>query len=139
MYWFLSYNNLNQSYIYICPLPLECPSHLPPHPIPLSCKRSPGWVPCVVQQISPGYLFYIWQCIYFNATLSIHPTLSFPPCQVCSLCLRLYCCPTNRFISTIFLRIVIFFLSSKGRNCEFRDSVCCIQCVFSASSTRSGT
>ena len=40
----------------------------------------------------------------FSATFSFsHPLLP-PLCpQVCSLCLRLYCCPTNRFVSTIFL------------------------------------
>ena len=50
------------------------------------------------------------QCIYVNATLSIHPTLSYPhsptlPCsQVCSLCLC--SCPANRSISTIFLDFI---------------------------------
>ena len=39
----------------------------------------------------------------FNASLSIHPTLSFP-CCVCSLCLHLHCCPANRFLSTILER-----------------------------------
>ena len=63
-----------------------------------------------------GYLFYLWPCICFHAPLSIRPTLSFPQCpQICSLCLRLHCCPANRFISTIFLEsihelIYIFFL-----------------------------
>ena len=35
-YWFLPYLNLNQPQGYVCPLPLEHPSHLPPHPTPLS-------------------------------------------------------------------------------------------------------
>ena len=29
--------------------PLESPSHLPPHPIPLGCHRTPGWAPCFAQ------------------------------------------------------------------------------------------
>ena len=32
-----------------------------------------------------------------------HPLLPLLCPQVCSLCLHLYCCPTNRFISTVFL------------------------------------
>ena len=50
-----------------------------------------------------------WIC--FNATLSICPILSFPCCgtQVCSLCLCLYYCPTNRFISTIFLDFICIY------------------------------
>ena len=34
---------------------------------------------------------------------SSHPLLPLLCPQVCSLCLLLYCCPANRFISTIFL------------------------------------
>ena len=60
--------------------------------------------------------------MYFNATLSICPTLSFPYCvhKYCSLCLCLCSCPANRFISTIFLGsicthsyaiLVFFFLT----------------------------
>ena len=30
---------MNQSQVYICPLSLESPSHLPPHPNPLGCYR----------------------------------------------------------------------------------------------------
>ena len=36
------------------------------------------WVSCIICRISTGYLFYIWQLIYFKAILSYHPTLSFP-------------------------------------------------------------
>ena len=44
------------------------------------------------------------QCICFNVTLSIRPSLSFPCCVHESvLCLSLYSRPANRFISTIFL------------------------------------
>ena len=38
--WFLPYNNVNQPQVYLCPLPLEPPSHLPPHPTPLGCHRA---------------------------------------------------------------------------------------------------
>ena len=38
--WFLLYNHVNQPHVYTCPLPLETPSHLPPHPAPQSCHRA---------------------------------------------------------------------------------------------------
>ena len=31
-------------------------------------------VPCAIQQVLVGYLFYIQQCIYVNPNLPIHPT-----------------------------------------------------------------
>ena len=34
-----------------CPLPLEPPSHLPPHPNPLGHHKAPGWAPCTTQQL----------------------------------------------------------------------------------------
>ena len=37
-------------------------------------------VSSVIQQILTGYLFYICLCIYFNASLSIHPNLCIPHC-----------------------------------------------------------
>ena len=65
---------MNQSQVFICPLPFEPLSHPPPHPVPLGCHRALGWAPCVTQQIPTGYLVYI--C--FHATFSIHHTLSIP-------------------------------------------------------------
>ena len=58
-------------------LPLEPPSHLPLLPTPLGCCRVPVWVPWVIQQISIGYLFYIWYCLCFHATLSIRLEVDF--------------------------------------------------------------
>ena len=58
--WFLSHINMNQTEAYICPLPLEPPSHLPLHPTPLGCQRALVWAPCVIQQVPTGYLFYVW-------------------------------------------------------------------------------
>ena len=59
--------------MYICPLPPECLSYLPLWPTPLSCHRALGWAPCIIQQIPTSYLFYIWKCLHFNATLSVEP------------------------------------------------------------------
>ena len=39
LWWFLSYINMNQTKVYICPLPLELPFHLPLHPTPVGCHR----------------------------------------------------------------------------------------------------
>ena len=80
------------------PLPLEPPSH--------PSKLSQSWSPCAMQQLPTSHPFYIWQCIYVNATLSLRPSFPFPPCpQVHSLHLHLYSCPATRFIDTIFLKI----------------------------------
>ena len=42
---------------FICPHPLEPPSHLPPHPTLLGCPRAPVWAPWVMQQIPTGFCF----------------------------------------------------------------------------------
>ena len=68
------------------PLPLEPPSNLPPHPTPLGCHRAPAlgslhhtanfhWLSLL------HLVMFMFQCICFNATLSNHPTLSFPHCD----------------------------------------------------------
>ena len=49
------------------------------------------------------------------ALTSTHPFLPLLCPQVCFLCLRIYCCPVNRFIGTIFLdSIYIRQLNPKG-------------------------
>ena len=40
LYWFLPYVHMNQPQVYECPLSLESPSCLPPHPTPLGCHRA---------------------------------------------------------------------------------------------------
>ena len=55
---FLSNLNMNQSQVYIFPLPFEPPSHLPPHSTALGWYRAPVWVSWAVQQIPLGYVFY---------------------------------------------------------------------------------
>ena len=57
---FLSNLNMNQPQVYIQPLPLEPPSHLPPPPTPLGWYRAPVWVSWDIQQIPVVYLLYIW-------------------------------------------------------------------------------
>ena len=69
---------------------------------PSRLSQSTGWAPCVTEQRPPSYLSCPWQCIYVNATFSIHPTFSFL-CCVHSLPLCLHSSPVNRFNSPIFL------------------------------------
>ena len=45
-------------------------------------------------------VIYLFQCYCLNSPHPLPPQL-WP--QVCSLCLCLHCCPTHRFLSTIFL------------------------------------
>ena len=42
-----------------CPLPLEPPPHIPPHPTPLGHPRAPSLSPCVTQPTPTGYLCHI--------------------------------------------------------------------------------
>ena len=77
---FLLYNKVNQLYIYIyphIPLPLASPSH-PPYLTPLGGHKAPRSSPCAMWLVPPSYLFYIWQCIYVHANLSLRPSLPFP-------------------------------------------------------------
>ena len=49
---------ISHTYTYVSSL-LKTASHLPPHPIPLSCHGTLGWAPCFTQEILTCYLFYI--------------------------------------------------------------------------------
>ena len=130
-YWFdFCHTSTWINHRYICPHPLESPSHLLPIHTPLGYYRAPVWVPWVKQQI-PTYVNYIINTIYLHKLFtylqyvsylqryllkwvymlpryslhSSHPVPPLPgPCtSVCSLCLHLHCCPISRFFSTIFL------------------------------------
>ena len=53
-------------------------TYVPSHLSHLSrYHRAPGWAPAVIEQLLPSCLFHIRQCIYVDATFSIHPTSSF--------------------------------------------------------------
>ena len=49
------------------------------------------------------YLTYGNSCLHVTLHTPCSPLLPHQPCQACSLCLRLHCCPAHNFISTIFL------------------------------------
>ena len=67
---------MNQPYVYVCPLPLEPPSHPILHPTPLGRPKALSWAPCAVHQLRTSYLFYTWQCVCQRRSLSLpHPPL----------------------------------------------------------------
>ena len=101
--WFLPYINMNQSQVYICPLPFEPPSHLPP--ISPLCVITEHWF-ALPESYSkfPLAICFTYGSVYVSMLLSpfVPPSLSLTLClKVCSLCLRLHCCPADRFIHLI--------------------------------------
>ena len=104
LHLFPPYITMNQLQVYICPLPPEPLSCLPPHSTPLVVTEH--WVKLPVSHsksplaICFTYGMYMFPCYSLSWSPSPFPLLC--P-QVCSLCLYLHCCPINRFISTIFL------------------------------------
>ena len=105
LWWFLPYNNVNWPHVHICLLPLEPPSHRPPHPTPLCYHRASAWgslhhtANCHWLSVL-HIVMYMFQCYSLP---SPHPL--FPPLcpKVCSSCLHFLCCSASRIISTIFL------------------------------------
>ena len=101
--WFLPYNNLNQLWLYIYPLPVEPPSPPPIHP---SGSSQSGRLSSLCYIATSHWLsishmvVHICQCCLLNC-----PTLSFPTVSISvfSTSLHLHSFPENRFISTIFL------------------------------------
>ena len=97
---------------YICPLPLEPPSHLPPHPTPLGYHRALD-LSSLHDRLNFNWLSnFTYGNVYVSMLLSqFVPPFPSPPCpQVCSLCLWLHCCPASRFMGTIFLLIDSIYL-----------------------------
>ena len=92
--WFLPYINMNQSWVYICPLLFELPSHLPPKLTPLGCHRRLD-LHSMHHKANSHRLFYMVMCMFQYYSLnSSHPLILLLSPQVCSLCLSLLCCPT---------------------------------------------
>ena len=93
---------ISHRYTHVPSLPDPPPFSLPSPPI--SLLQSPCLSSLVMQKIPIGYLFYTWYCKFLCYSLHTSPLLPplLPPCPwVCSLCLFLFCCPENKFISAI--------------------------------------
>ena len=89
-------------YIYIYSFPLESPFPAPSHPYRSSQSTwlsSLGYTANSHQLAILHMITYTVQCYSFNLSHLLLPLLC--P-QVHSRCLRLYSCPANRFIRTIF-------------------------------------
>ena len=89
------------------------PSH-PPYPSPLGGHKALSWSPCAMQLLPTSYLFYIWYCIYVNATLSLRPSLPLPPPRVLKpiLYVCLYSCPAC-LRNTVYTCILFCKLNQK--------------------------
>ena len=103
------------TYIPICPP--SCVSLPPSLSHPLGGHKAPSRCPCAIQLLPTSYLFYIWQCIYVHATLSLRPSLPFPhPMSLSPFCTSAYLflsCPQvlqNHFFVCFF--VFVFFLDS---------------------------
>ena len=105
LYWVLPNISMNQPRVYICSLPLEPPSSLPPHPTPVGCHRVRVWAPWVMtansHQLPISHMVtYMFPCYSVSSSRPPHPLLC--P-QVCSLCLCLHCRPVEGLIRRMSL------------------------------------
>ena len=76
---------MNQPYVYVCPLPLEPPSHPIPHPTPLGRPKALSWAPRAVPQLRTSYLFYTWQSVWTPLSQFAPPSPS-PRVHMTTLC-----------------------------------------------------
>ena len=90
-----AYIDMNQPWVYMCPLP------------PLGCPSAPV-LSALFHALNLDWSFLSHrQYKSFNAVLSNHPTLAFSQSpKVCSLYLCLFCCLTYRVVITIFLNSI---------------------------------
>ena len=77
---FAMYINMNQPQVYMCPHPLELPSHLPPHPIPPGFHRTLALGPCVIHQTPTSCLFYMVMYMFQCCSLQSSQPLILPLC-----------------------------------------------------------
>jgi len=88
---FLPYINMKQPKVYICPLPPEPHSHLPPHSTLLSCHRALGWASFVTQQI-PTCHHFTYGNVYVSMLFSQFVPTSPSPTVFISLHIHCCCC-----------------------------------------------
>ena len=108
--------------MYICPLLLESPSHLPPSPTSLGYYRAPVGIPWVIQQIPIGYLFtyvgaYAFMLLspFISSSPSCPLPLSVSPFSMYAslllLCEQICWCHFLHSIYMLSYMIFLFFLS----------------------------
>ena len=110
----LLYNEVNQLYVYvyIYPCPLKSPTHH--HPCPSRSSQSIELSSLCLATCHQRSILHTVVCV-FQPSLPFIPTSPSP--HVHSLCLHLYSCPGNRFITTFFqishmhVNILYLFLS----------------------------
>ena len=86
----------------------ECPSQLPPHPIPLGCLRAPA-LSALLQALNWHWSSILYMVIYMFQCYSLkssHPCLLPWSPKACSLHLHLFCCLAYRFIVIVFLNSI---------------------------------
>ena len=89
---FLPYINMNQPQVYICPFPLEPPSHLPFHPKSLGCHKAPD-LSSLSHTANSHWLSVLHMVIQILSCCSVnlsHCLLSSLCPQVCSLSMSLW-------------------------------------------------
>ena len=90
----------------------ECPSHLPPHPIPLCCPRAPALSALFhasnLHWLSISHMvIYMFQCY---SVKSSHPCLLPQSPKFCYLHLSLFCCLAYRVIFYCLSKFHIYVL-----------------------------
>ena len=106
LHWFLPYINVKQPQANIRPLPLEPPCHpTPSRPSGLSQTPDLHSLRHAVNSHWPSISHVVGHMLLCYSRQSV-PSSSHPVTTVGSLCLGLYCCPANRFTSTIFLESI---------------------------------
>ena len=110
MLWcFLPYIDVNHPCVYMC-LRILIPSHLPPHPIPLGCPRSPALSallhPPNLQWSSILHkVIYMFQCCSLKSS---HSCLLPQNPKVCCLYLCFFCCLA--YLSKFHICVLIYYI-----------------------------
>ena len=110
LYQFLLYNKVNQLYVCIQPFPIVSPSHPSPLSHPLSHQEHRAKLPVLCREFPlASCLSQVENVCQCQSLEFVPPSTSPPYPRVHSLCLHLYSCPANRFISTILLNFICIF------------------------------